>query len=282
MNTYEPKDLRFHFAISVATTALATVGLAMMHPVLPVLLAYDYFLLLGFTKVLNQTTFVLVLDQSKRHIYLNRLNFLGYMKHFEEKRISLRTVKFIGEYRNEYVTLDNKGLLPSISRLMNFGGKTGDRKSTHDLNEKIGNQKVKEEDGASSNEEKKDEDKNKFKYFWKFMAENETFLIPIDHEKFEEGIIDKQLLFDLINGRQNKILDYDFSQKEEEYEFLRTILLERYREIADKHGDTIVEDEDKKKRDYMYFHPNREFSGKLESLKLKKVDDGTFIDNGYR
>ena len=32
----------------------------------------------------------------------------------------------------------------------------------------------------------------------------------------------------------------------------------------------------------MYFHPNREFSGKLESLKLKKVDDGTYIDNGYR
>jgi hypothetical protein len=33
------------------------------------------------------------------------------------------------------------------------------------------------------------------------MAENETFLIPIDHEKFGEGVIDKQLLFDLINGK---------------------------------------------------------------------------------
>jgi hypothetical protein len=47
-------------------------------------------------------------------------------------------------------------------------------------------------------------------------------------------------------------------------------------------GDTIITEEDEKRRKYMYFHPNREFSGKLESLKLKKVDDGTFIDNGYR
>ena len=114
------------------------------------------------------------------------------------------------------------------------------------------------------------------------MAENETFLIPIDHEKFEEGIIDKKLLFDLINGRQNKILDYDFSQKEEEYEYLRQILEERFRDIASKQGDFVITDEDRKKRDYMYFHPNREFSGKMESLKLKKVDDGTFVDNGYR
>jgi hypothetical protein len=44
----------------------------------------------------------------------------------------------------------------------------------------------------------------------------------------------------------------------------------------------VITDEDRKKRDYMYFHPNREFSGKMESLKLKKVDDGTFVDNGYR
>lgn len=29
-----------------------------------------------------------------------------------------------------------------------------------------------------------EQDKNNFKYFWKFMAENETFLIPHDHENF--------------------------------------------------------------------------------------------------
>ncbi len=205
------------------------------------------------------------------------------MKQFEEKRINLRSIKYIGEYRNEFVTLDNKGLLPSISRLMNFGGKTGP-KNKHDLNEKIGNQKERatEETASEGQTKEKEEDKSKFKYFWKFMAENETFLIPQDHENFKDGVIDKQLLLDIINGRQNKILDFDFSQKEEEYEYLRNILTERYRDIASTYGDTIVTDDDQKKRDYMYFHPNREFSGKLESLKLKKVDDGTFIDNGYR
>ena len=33
------------------------------------------------------------------------------------------------------------------------------------------------------------------------MAENETFLIPHDHENFNAGVIDKQLLLDIINGR---------------------------------------------------------------------------------
>lgn len=70
--------------------------------------------------------------------------------------------------------------------------------------------------------------------------------------------------------------------KEEQYEYLRHVLNEHYQEKAEKLGDTIITEEDEKRRKYMYFHPNREFSGKLESLKLKKVDDGTFIDNGYR
>ena len=63
---------------------------------------------------------------------------------------------------------------------------------------------------------------------------------------------------------------------------MRQALHERYKEIEERYGDTIITEEDEKKREYMYFHPNREFSGKLESLKLKKVDDGNFIDNGYR
>jgi hypothetical protein len=75
---YDPKDLRFHYMISCLTTGAATVMLAAINPFLPLALIYDYYLLLGFTKVLNQTTFAAVLDQSKRHVYLNRLNFLGF------------------------------------------------------------------------------------------------------------------------------------------------------------------------------------------------------------
>jgi hypothetical protein len=134
INTYDPKNLRFHFGISLGTTLLATAALALVHPLMPALLLFDYYHLFGYAKVLNQTTFLLVLDQGKRHIYLNRLNFLGYMTKFEERRISLRDIRFMGEYTNKYVTLDNKGLLPSMSRLMNFGR----TKKTTDLNTKIG------------------------------------------------------------------------------------------------------------------------------------------------
>ncbi len=92
----------------------------MIHPLMPIALAYDYFLLFGFTKVLNQTTFAIMLDESKRGVFINRLNFLGYNTKFEEKRYMMGSIKYLGVYTNKFVTMDNKGLLPSISRLMNF------------------------------------------------------------------------------------------------------------------------------------------------------------------
>lgn len=98
---------------------IATAALALINPYLTVLMAYDYYLLLGYSRVLNQTTFVMALDQNKRQIYLNRLNFLGYHTRFEDsKKYSLRQVRYIGEYVNEFVTMESKGLLPSIGRFM--------------------------------------------------------------------------------------------------------------------------------------------------------------------
>lgn len=131
-----PSTLRFNYLVSFFTTALATGALAMVHPAMPILLAYDYYLLFGFTKVLNQTTFAILLDESKRGVFINRLNFLGYHTKFEEKRYLMSTVKFIGVYTNEYVTLNNKGLLPSISRLMNM--QISPKKKENDLNQKTG------------------------------------------------------------------------------------------------------------------------------------------------
>jgi hypothetical protein len=52
------------------------------------------------------------------------LNFLGFQKSFEEKKYSLRSIRYLGEYTNEFITLDNRGLIPSLSKLINFGGKT--------------------------------------------------------------------------------------------------------------------------------------------------------------
>lgn len=46
-------------------------------------------------------------------------------------------------------------------------------------------------------------------------------------------MVDKQLLFDIINGRQNKVMNFDFSEAEEVYSFFSKILQERYREIAE-------------------------------------------------
>lgn len=79
---YNPKDLRGHYFLSIFSTGFATLLLGFLHPYLIVLMAYDYYLLFGFTRVLNQTTWAILLDSSKRHIYLNKLNFLGYETKF--------------------------------------------------------------------------------------------------------------------------------------------------------------------------------------------------------
>lgn len=119
---YDPKDLRFHYLVSCLTTAASTLLLGAVHPLLPILLFYDYFLLIGFTKVLNQTMFAAVLDKSKRYVYLNRLNFMGYMTKFKQERINLRDIRYMGVYKNNFITLDHRGLLPSISKLIEYSG----------------------------------------------------------------------------------------------------------------------------------------------------------------
>lgn len=52
--------------------------------------------------------------------------------------------------------------------------------------------------------------------------------------------------------------------------------------IADFKQLTYESQPDNLMREYSYYEPNREFTGKREDEKLKRVDDGTFIDNGYR
>jgi len=62
------------------TTLVTTGALSMIHPALPIVLIYDYFQLLAATKVLNRTCQWVALDFSKKHLVLNKLNFLGYTK----------------------------------------------------------------------------------------------------------------------------------------------------------------------------------------------------------
>ena len=89
-------------------------------------------------------------------------------------------------------------------------------------------------------------------------------------------------MFDIVNGRQNRVLKHDFTEAQSHYDGIMNIVIDRYKEIAEKQDEKLLTEEDQKKRSYMYYRPNREFTGVRESLKLKKVDDGTFVDNGYR
>ena len=54
------------------------------------------------------------------------------------------------------------------------------------------------------------------------------------------------------------------------------------KEIMDFKNETHYDERQNLQREYSYYHPNRDFEMKMEDTKLKKVDDGTFVDNGYR
>lgn len=123
---------------------------------------------------------------------------------------------------------------------------------------------------------------NNFKYFWRFMADNETFVVPVDHELFFTGVLDHNLLRSVVKGQQIAVMNFDYSTHEKLQEYLKKFNDDTLKEIYRQNGEYYETEEDKLTREYMYFHPNREFTGKSENTKLKKVDDGTFIDNGYR
>jgi len=91
--------------------------LAFIHPALPLVLAYDYWLLLGATKVLNRTATLIMLDVTKRHLMLNKLNFLGYYREESRRKVNLSKIKYIGEFQNTYITMRHMGLLPSMQRM---------------------------------------------------------------------------------------------------------------------------------------------------------------------
>lgn len=134
-----------------ATTTIAATFLGLMHPALALLMSYDYYLLIRGTAVMNKTCNVIVLDKTKRHVYLSKLNFLGYERKPKPRRISLANIRYIGDYENNYVTMDNFGLLPSIAQYIN-------------------------------NARPDSEQKNNFRFFHRFMANNEVYLVPRDHD----------------------------------------------------------------------------------------------------
>ena len=116
---YRVVDIRDNYRRMWATTTVAAIFLGLMHPALSLLMAYDYYLLLRATAVMNQTCNMIVLDKTKRHVFLAKLNFLGYERKPKTTRINLDKITYVGEYENTFITMDNYGLLPSIARYMN-------------------------------------------------------------------------------------------------------------------------------------------------------------------
>jgi len=119
---YSAVDIRGNYRMMWATTTVAATFLGLIHPALALLMSYDYYLLIRGTAVMNKTCNMVVLDKTKRHVFLSKLNFLGYERKPSPRRISLANIRFIGEYENTFITMDNFGLLPSIAQYMHRSG----------------------------------------------------------------------------------------------------------------------------------------------------------------
>ena len=116
---------------------------------------------------------MIALDESKRHVLLNKLNFLGYETEPDTKRISLREIKYMGHFENHSITQNNYGILPSFSKFF------GKEKESDDPNDKS---------------------RGHFRYFYKFMASNEVYLVSNDHPLYKDHVTSEELLQMVIRG----------------------------------------------------------------------------------
>lgn len=172
MLPYHAIDLRYNYRMMWFTTTVSAVCLGLVNPWLPILLTYDYYLLLKATQIMNQTANTIVLDESKRHVLLNKLNFLGYETAPKTERLSLRDIKYMGEFENRAITMDNYGILPTFSKLMK----------------------------NSQKDHEEDQSRGTFRYFYKFMANNEVYLVAKDHPLHKEHVASDELLEYVIKG----------------------------------------------------------------------------------
>jgi len=114
------------------------------------------------------------------------------------------------------------------------------------------------------------------------MAHNEVYLVAKDHEKHASACTSDELLLAILNANQRAVFDHDFTQVEKAAHDQRVHNEEVIKEIMTFKGVQYDDEHSQLQRKYSYYEPNREFTGKREDLKLKRIDDGTFIDNGYR
>lgn len=71
---------RFTLAAGLFSTSLATVALGMIHPLAPIILAYDYVMLIRYMSLLNNTVVTIQLAKDKRTMNIETLNYFGFLK----------------------------------------------------------------------------------------------------------------------------------------------------------------------------------------------------------
>ena len=125
--------------------------------------------------------------------------------------------------------------------------------------------------------------KDNFQRFYKFNIDYKTYYIPSDLTTQNSGT-NEELTLHILNKQQDEILKYDYSNYEESYSQLHNKFINYLKEKANKSHSMFVSKEDKLKRVYQNFHPNRDFSDSRYFDTLKRPDDinGEYIDNGYR
>ena len=185
-NSYDLSAVRLNLFASTFTTTLTTGALFMIHPYLAFLTAYDWFLLGAFSqRIVCKTEHSMVLDTNKYHVILNKVNHFGFETE-KQVPVMIRGIKYTGVVQNNFMSFDYTGMLPSLNKLMAFSSKYLDGDNTT-------------QDAQSSLVP--DNDKNTFKFFASFMAEDQTYLIPMDNDNFKKSVITEELLNHIIHGR---------------------------------------------------------------------------------
>jgi len=62
------------------------------------------------------------------------------------------------------------------------------------------------------------------------MANNEVYLVAKDAVEYDNWCVSEKLMLDILNGRQNKVFDYDFTEEEQIKQ-----------EIMEKHNEMVKE-----------------------------------------
>lgn len=97
----------------------------------------------------------------------------------------------MGEYENKYLNMKHYGLLPGLAKLLTYYSSYDKQPSTEQIPQE-----------------------GEFRFFHKFMANNQVFLLSKDHPEHSKYCINEGLLDDIIHGRQTKIFQYNFTEEE--------------------------------------------------------------------